>query len=132
MITLSDGETTLELPYDLFWSDESWSPVVAETTRGLTGAAITQIGVRQAARPITLQPPPRGRGGWMRQALLTQLLSWRDAPSQELTLTLRGVAYTVRWRHSEPPALAWDALRHRADPHADDWVIPTFRFETVS
>ena len=130
-ITLSDGTTTVELPYDLYWSDESWSPIEQATSRGLTGSRIVQYGVRQDGRPITLQQPVGGRGGWMPRSLLAQLIAWRDTPGQQLTLTLRATAYTVQWRHEDGSALTWEALRHRSNPQPSDWVIPTLRFVTV-
>lgn len=129
MITLSDGTTTVELPYDLRWTDEAWSPVHQSVERGLTGAQIVQVGMRQAGRPITLEPPDRG--GWMERSVLTQLQQWRDDPHGELTLQLRGTSFAVRWRHGEG-ALTWEPLRHRADPPSTDRVLPTLRFDTVS
>lgn len=133
MITLSVGGTTLELPYDLYWEDEAWSPVAHAATLGLTGARIVHVGVKQQGRPITLRPPPQGRGGWMPRSLLTTLNTWRDTPEQQMTLVLRGVTYTVEWRHEDPQgAFTFEPLRHFAEPSGTDWVIPTFRFVTVS
>jgi hypothetical protein len=130
-IVLSDNTVTVSLPYDLRWSDESWSPIEQWVERGLTGAQIVQVGIRQAGRPITLEPPPRG--GWMQRSLLPQLQTWRDNPDTVLTLTLRGTAYAVRWRHHDPAgALTWEPLRHVAAPSAVDFVLPTLRFDTVS
>ena len=128
-ITLTKNTTTIILPPDLVWADEAWSPVESNAERGLTGAQIIQIGIKQAARPITLVPPERG--AWMPYASATTLATWRDTdPEGNLTLLLRGTTRTVRWRHHDT-ALTWEYLRHRTTPQAGDYVLPTLRLETV-
>lgn len=129
LITLSDGITTVELPYDLVWTDEfSWAATEQAVTRGLTGAPIVQVMARIAGRPITLTPPDAG--GWMPRSTWSQIQIWLDAPGQRLTLTLRGVAHLVVFRHQDTGAEA-EPLFHYADPDGADYVRPTFRFLTV-
>ena len=132
MISLSDGTTTIELPDDLYWEDEHWSPVEQAMTRGLTGAAIIQIGTAQHGRPITLVPPdPWGGGAWMLRMHLPQLQAWADTPGQTLTLTLRGQTHHVQFRHQDAPAFEVRNLWHSTAPQPDQWCVPRFRFMTV-
>jgi hypothetical protein len=130
MITLSADATTVTLPPDLVWEDESWSPVVGSAERSLTGAQIIQLGVALHGRPITLTPPERG--GWMARALLHPLITWRDTPGLTMTLVLRGQTWLVRWRHQDAPPLEWSPLRHRITPADTDFVLPTMRLETTA
>lgn len=132
MITLSDGTTTIELPPDLAWSDEhAWSAVERSETRGLTGAMILQVALRQAGRPITLVPPDNG--GWWPRSSWTQIQTWLDVPEIVLTLTLRGVPYSVTWRATggDRPAAEATPLIHYSDPDPTSWIRPSFNFITV-
>jgi hypothetical protein len=130
--TLSDGTTTLAIPYDLVWTDEGeWNAVEQTITRGLTGALIIQQGIRTHGRPITLEPDGNVTGWWPRSHI-AQAQTWADAAEQVLTLTWRGVAYTVQFRHEgTTPGFEWTPLRPFADPSATDHVLPTFRLITV-
>lgn len=130
MITLSDGNTTLELPYDLDWSDRHWAPVEQSMTRGITGKPLIQEAVRQLGRPITLAPPQQG-GGWWPMREEAQVKVWLSTPNQTLTLTIRGAAHTVRFRHFDGDAYVSQPLCDYSDPRPEDYVIPTFRFITV-
>lgn len=130
MISLSDGVTTVELPDDLYWSDEwTWAATEQSFTRGLTGGVIIQAAARVEGRPITLQAPPRG--GWMTRADLATVRAWGDTPEQELTLALRGTNYTVRFRHHDDPAIQAEPVLHFADPAPEHYVRPTLKFITV-
>lgn len=133
MITLSDGTATVELPDDLYWEDEHWSPVEQAMSRSLTGAAIIQVAAAQKGRPITLAPPSRwgSGGGWMKREHIPQIQAWADTPGQVLTLTLRGQAHSVVWRHQDAPAFEAENLWHSTDPQPDQWCMPTFRLMTV-
>lgn len=100
MITLADNAVTLELPADMAWLDEfSWSPVKQSTTPTVTGSVVIEHSVMQSGRSITLA------GGqdraWISYGDLVQLKSWADEPGLELTLTIRGVARTVVFRHED-------------------------------
>jgi len=131
MITLSDGTTTIELPGDLIWTDEfSWSAVERSDSRGLTGAVIRQVGVRQAGRPITLVSPDDG--GWWPRSRWSQIQTWLDTPDVALTLTLRGIPYSVAWRAegTAAPAEA-EPLLHYSDPDPESWIRPNFKFTTI-
>src|SRR4051812_10227320 len=105
MITLTDGTTTLQLHADLFWPDENaWAPVEQVMDRSITGAVIVQAATRVKGRPITLQPIDDS-SAWMPRATVNQLQTWAAVPGQQLTLTLRGVAYTVLFRHQDGQAV---------------------------
>lgn len=131
-ITLSVGATTLALDADLLWEDEfRWSATEQTFTRGLTGKPIVQVGLRIAGRPITLRNADDG-SGWMTRADMAQLQTWADTPGQRMTLTLRGVAHLVVFRHHDGGAFEASPLIHYADPVDADWVLATLRFITVT
>lgn len=98
-ISLSDGTTTVQLHPDLFWSDEfGWHPVEQTEQRTITGALIVSAAERIGGRPITLEPE-NDSSAWMTREVVAALRNWAAVPGKELTLTLRGVTYTVVFRH---------------------------------
>lgn len=129
-ITLSDGTTTIHLEPGLQWADEhQWSATEQTMTRGLTGKPILHIGLKVAGRPITLRPADE-RSGWIRRIAMDQIQAWADTPGQRLTLTLRGTAHLVVFRHHDT-AKEGEDVAHYSDPDGTDWVRPTLRFMTV-
>lgn len=132
-ITLNDGTTLLDLDPDLYWSDEDWSPVVSESDRSVTGAMIVHHGLKQAGRPITLQPED-DRSGQMTRALLRQLRAWEAMPGLVMALSLRGETFNVRFRHGTAdgsPAVTSRPMVHYSDAADDDLYFVTVRFVTV-
>lgn len=130
-ITLADGATVLELDPDLYWEDEfRWAAVEQQIERSLTGAQIIHLGQRQAGQPITLRNEDEG-SAWMTRAAMATLQGWANIPGQQLTLTLRGVAHQVLFRHHDGGPFEARALVHYADPESSDWVLATLRFITV-
>lgn len=130
-ITLSAGVTTLTLDPDLLWADEfEWAATEQSVERSVTGALIIQAGTRLAGRPITLQPEDDA-AAWMTRADMTQLQAWADAAGQVMTLTLRGVAHHVMFRHHDGGAFSASPVVHFADPDNADWLLVTLRFITV-
>lgn len=125
-ITLTNGATTLELDEDLYWSDEAWSPVVQSTEHSIGGALIVDEGVKQAGRPITLEPEDE-RSGQMPRAVLDQLRAWAAEPALVMTLTLRGLSYQVLFRHRDG-AITARPMVHFSDVDAGDWYFLTLRF----
>ena len=102
MITLTDGTATVTLPDDLDWTDElSWSPVQQTAEPSVTGATIVQIQARQTGRPITLEADA---SRYVSGTGLAQLHTWSQTPGKQMTLTLRGVARPVIFRHHDAPA----------------------------
>lgn len=129
MITLNDGSTTLTLNPDLFWSDEDWSPVQQSVQPTITGALDVQIGTMLAGRPITLQPENEG-SAWMPHELIAALRDWATEPGLEMTLTLRGVAHAVMFRHQDK-AVEAAPVAHYRDVQDTDWYLCTLRFMEI-
>lgn len=130
-ITLSDGSATLALDPDLYWDDEfAWGAVEQAVERSLSGALVVDTGVRQGGRPITLRNEDDA-SAWLTRAAMAQLQAWADVPGQQLTLSLRGTAHVVLFRHHDGGPFEARPLVHYADPAATDWVLATLRFITV-
>ncbi|UDL03971.1 hypothetical protein [Marinobacter sp. CA1] len=129
MITLSDGTATVEIPYDLAWTDRTWSPVAQSVTRSVTGAAIIMAASSLYGRPITLQAP--ARGGWMLVSNEAQIIAWHNEPGLKLVLDFHGETHTVRFAHHNGLGYESTPVRYQVDPGPDHLVIPTFRFITV-
>lgn len=131
MITLSDGTTTITLPEDLLWSDEyDWSAVDQSQERGLTGSLILQAMAMTLGRPITLAPED-DRSAAMTRAVLDQVYTWAAIPLKELTLTLRGIARDVVFRHDDKPAVAARPWIHYSSMDSTDYYLVTLKFLTV-
>lgn len=119
-ITLSVGGTTLNLSPDLYWSDENnWHPVEQSVSRSITGALIIQPQAREAGRPITLEPED-DQSAHMPLSTVTQLRNWAEVPGQAMTLTLRGIARTVIFRHQDGAAIEATPWVHYRDVQAGD------------
>lgn len=130
-ITLAYSGTTLDLDPDLFWSDENdWYPVEQTVQRTVTGALIVSTSARTAGRPVTLQPQDDA-SAWMPRATLDTLRSWAAVPGRQMTLTLRGVARTVIFRHQDGAAVEASPLVHYSDVDSSDWYRITLRFMEV-
>lgn len=130
-ITLSDGTTTLDLHPDLYWNDEQlWTPVEQTVQRTITGALIVSVATKTAGRPITLQPEDDS-SAWMPRQTLEQLRNWAAVPGQQLTLTLRGTARTVMFRHHDGSAIEATPVVHFNDVQSDDWYRCAIRLMEV-
>ena len=130
MSTLSDGTTTVTLSDALAWADEfSWSPVEQTVRRSLTGALIISTAQRLGGRPITLAYETADRA-WMPRSTLVQCRAWAAIAGQQLTLTLRGTAYTVIWRHQDG-AIEATPVAPFTDVDDADAYRATLRFMTI-
>lgn len=130
-ITLSDGTTTLPLDSDLYWADEnSWAPVGQTAQRTITGALIVSASQRVGGRPITLQPVDEN-SAWMTRATVEQLRNWAAVPGKQLTLTLRGVARTVVFRHHEGNAIEDSPVMHYSDVQPGDYYRVVLRLMEI-
>lgn len=91
---------TIEIPEDVWWSDEfAWSAVEQTTEYSVTGALIIDVGTKQAGRSITLQSA--ARGGWVPRGVVLALQAQRAVPDAELPLVLAdGREFLVRHDHS--------------------------------
>lgn len=131
-ITLADNTTTINLHEDLYWEDEfTWTPVRQSAEPSITGAIIIDVNTLQTGRPITLRPEA-DNSAWMSRAVVEQLRNWAAVPGKILTLTLRGIARTVVFRHHEGPAVEPAPVIHYNDTDAADRYTVTVRFMEVS
>ena len=129
-ITLSVGGTTVNLPDDLFWSDQhSWSPVSQAVATSITGAAIIDVGTKTAGRPITLTGDETH--SWMTYEVVSQLKIWAALPDQQLSLSIRGTNYSVIFRHHEPPALELTPVIDYSAPDATDFFYGQLKFMEI-
>lgn len=91
---------TLTLPDSLEWTDEyTWQPVSQELAYSLTGAAVVEASERQSGRPFTLRSPEQM--AYITRATLNTLKGWAAIAGKTMTLTLRGVSYSVIFRHQD-------------------------------
>jgi len=127
-ITLTDGDTTIELPGDLQWADEfDWSPVEQEAEHSIAGALIVQQGVKLKGRPITLQS---GSGAWIQRDELLALQAYYFSSGQQLTLSLWGNDYTVMFER--PAGLKAVEVLRVANPDNDHFYTVTLKFIEVA
>ncbi|NWO05827.1 MAG: hypothetical protein HLX50_09070 [Alteromonadaceae bacterium] len=93
-ISISDGQTTINLPRDLQWTDQfSWSAVEQSAEYSLTGALVVQQGVKQAGRPFTLAS---NGGVWVYKPDVEALYALYNQTST-LTLTINGTSYPFQF-----------------------------------
>lgn len=131
-LTLADGSTTLTLNPDLYWSDEhNWHPVEQSVERTITGAQVIQAAARVAGRPITLEPED-DEAAWMTLADVTALRNWAAVPGKTMTLTLRGEAREVIFRHQDGGFEARPVIQYR-DGHElpADFYLCTIRLMEI-
>lgn len=130
MTTLSDGTTSVTFTDDLQWADEfAWAPVAQSVQYSITGALIVQPAARQAGRPITLAADSE-MAGWLTRAQLDQFKTWAGVAGKTLTLTYRGTAHTVIWRHQDTAIDAAPVVPF-ADVQAGDYYRATLRFMEI-
>ena len=131
-LTLADGTTTLTLNPDLYWSNENtWHPVQQAVERTITGAQVVQVTGMTKGRPITLEPID-DEAAWMTLADVTALRNWAAVPGKTMTLTLRGVAREVIFRHQDGGFEARPVLQYR-DGHelSADFYLCTIRLMEI-
>ena len=134
-ITLIKSGSALSLPSDLIWSDEfTWAAVSQSKERGLTGAWLIDVAVRNGGQPITLTG--EGNSAWIERSALLTLNAWARIPGQRFTLELRGQTYTVIFDHGteeETKAMAMSAVVDYSDPEETDYYCSlTLRFIEAS
>ena len=131
-LTLADVSTTLTLNPDLFWSDEhNWNPVAQVAERSITGAHIIQVAGMIKGRPITLEPID-DEAAWMSRDDAEALRNWAAVPGKTMTLTLRGEAREVIFRHQDGGFEARPVLQYR-DGHElpVDFYLCTIRLMEI-
>jgi hypothetical protein len=122
MTTLTLDATTIDLPDDMLWPDEfEWRPIEASRRFSISGVPITDRGIKQAGRPITLTD------AWLPRGTVEDLIAWAETADAELTLVYRSVSRTVRFDHTVLPVEA-TAIVDYADPVDADSYAVTLRF----
>lgn len=121
---------SIDLPDDLFWSDEfSWSPVGQNAERTLDGQLIIEESTAIAGRPITMEGAEDM--AWVERATVLQLISLRDMTGKTFKLTLKDDRqFTVKFNQS---AVSVDARPVTNWKQSDDgdWYKLTLRFLEV-
>lgn len=82
----------------MVWSDEfAWSPIDKSLDYSVTGAALIDVGVRQAGKPITLQGEVDA--GWIKRGALTALrvLDASDPVGEHELVLADGRTFTVQF-----------------------------------
>lgn len=131
-LTLADSGTTLTLNPDLYWSDENnWHPVTQSAERTITGANVIQVAAMVKGRPITLEPIDDS-AAWMRLADVEALRNWAAVAGKTMTLTLRGEAREVIFRHQDGGFEARPVIQYR-DGHElpVDFYLCTIRLMEI-
>lgn len=129
-ITLAHSGTTITLDDDFFWPDEyDWQPVEQNSERTVTGALIVSTAQRIGGRPITLQPEDDS-SAWISKATLDALRSWAAVAGRQMSLTLRGVARVVIFRHQDG-AIEATPVVHYNDTDTADWYRVVLRFQEI-
>ena len=134
ILTRPDTAATLDLPDDLHWQDEPWSPVVQRVEWSLTGALIVEEATKLAGRPMTLAGYSNGgeQGGTITLSTATALLAWSAVPNLEMTLARIGITHTLTWRHEGDGAVTYTPvfywLNTTGDAALDPLQVPVLRF----
>jgi hypothetical protein len=119
----------IPLPAGLRWIDEFDAQSVTQAVRRrLDGGLTIYPRGNVAGRPITLEAT---EDHWLARSAAEALAVLAAAPGLTMTLNLRGVGYSVLFRHQDPPALELRALVDYADPRADDPVIGRIKLMTL-
>ncbi|MDN4590242.1 hypothetical protein DBA29_17265 [Xenophilus aerolatus] len=117
----------------MVWTDEfAWSAVEKSMERSLTGAALIDIGVKQAGRPVTLEA--QGDAGWMPRADVLALVALVEAdPGAVLTFThADGRTFDVQFAPVEAPVTAEPIPGARPELPPDTFpYVATVRLITV-
>lgn len=126
MITLDE----IELPGQMFWSDEIWSPVVQSEEYSVTGALILDETEKQAGRPITLGG--RDYTCWVTRETIDALMTKAAIKGQVMTLTLEDEReFDVRFRYDSGKAIEAKPIYDRVPAQPEDWYTLTIKFITV-
>jgi hypothetical protein len=119
-VTLDDG---------FFWSDEDWSPIKQTNEHATNGVLITQVGIKQAGRPITLKPANQKKG-WIKLRELRQLREWQALIEEEFLLEFEipdARVFNVIF-NNEGSALESSPIKNSPATSLDDYFNVTMRF----
>jgi len=113
----------LLLSEHLVWTNEfDWSPVRQLQDRGLSGALVIQVAVKQAGRPIHLT-------GVLSRAQVKALKALAASASVHV-LTFNSADYNVRWDYEKTEISAKERVGY-ANPDDADYYDVVLRFIEV-
>ncbi len=120
----------LQLPSALVWVDEYASQSVLQSTkRTLDGGQVVFYSSLVAGQQITLTS--RQDSAWVKRSVVDSIKSMADVAGAVYSLELRGITYSVIFRHQEPPAFEAEALIPLASPTDNDYYLVTIKLMTV-
>ncbi len=120
----------IQLPDGLLWPDEYASQAVAQTVkRTLDGSPVVFYSGLSKGREITLESGQDT--GWLTKTQVEAVKLLADSPGGVYTLTLRGIAYEVMFRHHDAPAFDAQPVIPFQNPEADDFYIVRIKLLTV-
>lgn len=126
MITLDD----IELPGQMFWSDELWSPIVQGEEFSVTGSLILDESEKLAGRPMTLGG--RDYTCWVTKETIDLLLAKAAVKGTVMTLTLEDEReFQVRFRYENGKAIEGSPIYDRVPAQPDDWYTLTIKLIIV-
>jgi len=112
----------IELPVDIWWSDEiDWTPVEQSVEFSTTGALLIDLSTKQAGRPITLIGDERA--AWISREAALALQAAAAVPGKQMTLVINDQTFTVMFRHEEKKALDTEPMVKISPPADDDIYI---------
>ena len=123
---------SINLPEDLWWSDETdWTPVAQATEYGTTGALLVDVSTKLAGQPITLVGDDQT--AWVTRATVLSLQELAADPGLEMTLVLHGRTFTVIFSHEGgKPIDAEPVVRISPPQDSDYYIIRALRFLALS
>ena len=122
----------VEFPKDMYWVDEFlWTPVEQTEDYSVTGSLLIDSGVKQAGRPITIQPFSNAYS-WVKRSVVLQLQALSEIQDKEMTLTLDdGRTFTVRFRHGDGKPFEARPRFHVFPPQDEDYYMIILRLMEV-
>lgn len=118
------------LPSGLRWTDEFSSNRVAQSLRRtLDSSIVVYYGERRSGISVTLES--ESDAAWCTREQVEALALRAASPGARFTLSLRGLDWTVMFRHHEPPAFEATPLINLAYPQPTDFYLASLKLMTV-
>jgi hypothetical protein len=125
MSILLDG---IALPDDLIWIDEyDHTPITQTVSKAVDGSLIIEAATQAKGRPITLKGDEDA--AWIDRATLELVRAKQYQPALSMTLTMRGVNYSVLF--VQPGGIEAKPVIDYNLPGAEDWYSITLKFFEV-
>lgn len=125
MITLNG----IALSDELLWSDEFEEKGIAQTIKTTLSGGVVVYSAKSNSRNITLES--LSDQGWMIRDDVLQLQLIASQTNGVFTLSLRGVDYSVMFRHNEAPAFKATPVLHVASPSGGTYYTVSIKLLTV-